>query len=86
LATFDDATLIEMNRKAEKLQDFSQVDISGHLDLWKETLHVRRQYISSNSTSDVITKFPGYSFSLLVELCSFMLYAFLYPFYRFADL
>lgn len=67
LAAYDDSTLKEMKKKAEKLQDFSQVDIDQHLNLWKETLYVRRQYISQNSTSDIITTFPGYSYPVLVR-------------------
>lgn len=59
---------MEMNKKAETLRDFSQLDINKHINLWNETLHVRRKYISQNSTSDIITNYPGYSFPVLVRL------------------
>ena len=65
---YDDSILLEMKKKAEKLRDFSQVDINQHLDIWKDTLHIRRQYISQNSTSDIIINFPGYSSPFLVRL------------------
>jgi hypothetical protein len=57
-----------MKKKAEKLQDFSQVDIHDHLNLWKETLYIRCQYISEHSTADIITNYPGYSHPILMRL------------------
>jgi hypothetical protein len=59
-----------MKKKAEILGDFSQIDINQHLNIWRDTLHVRRRYIRENSTADVITAFPGYSVPQLVSLHS----------------
>jgi hypothetical protein len=56
-----------MNRKTEQLEVFSSVNTDQYVDLFKETLHVRRQYTRENSTSDVIEKFTGYSFPLMVR-------------------
>jgi predicted component of type VI protein secretion system len=56
-----------MKRMTERLHDFSPVNIDEYVDLFKETLHVRRQYIRENSTADVITKFTGHSFPSLVR-------------------
>ena len=67
LRKFDSETLLEMKKQAEKLRDFSQTDINEQINLWKETVHVRRQYIREHSTSDTITNFPGYSYALLVS-------------------
>lgn len=59
-----------MKRKAEILGDFSQIDINQHLNIWRDTLHVRRRYIRESSTADIITTFPGYSVPQLVSLHS----------------
>lgn len=70
LASYDESIIREMNKKAEKLRDFSQINIDDSINLWNETLNIRRKYISENSTSDIITNYPGYSFPVLVRLCS----------------
>lgn len=67
LSTLDNEKFHEMEKRAEQLKDFSQTDITGKINLWKETIQIRRQYISEHSTSDIITQYPGYSHSLLVS-------------------
>lgn len=66
LEAYDDGTLLEMKKKAEHLQTLSPVNIEQYVSLCKETLHVRRQFIREKSTSDVINKFPGYAYPLMV--------------------
>jgi hypothetical protein len=65
---YDETTLQDMKMKAEQLRDISQMDMNHQLNLWRETMQVRRQYIRENSTSDIVQKFPGYSNPILVSL------------------
>ena len=65
---YDETTLKDMQMKAEQLRDISQMDMSHHLNLWRESMQIRRQYIRENSTSDILQKFPGYSNPILVSL------------------
>ncbi|CAF1523521.1 unnamed protein product, partial [Rotaria sordida] len=61
----------DIQSKAELLRDGSQMDIHTQLQLWKETLHFRRQSIRDQSTIDVfkdfinLTTFSGESHSQL---------------------
>ncbi|CAF3902377.1 unnamed protein product [Rotaria sordida] len=66
LLTYDDATLKNIQTKAEKLRDLSDIDIHTQLHLWQETVHFRRQCIREKPTSEILKEFPGYSNQLLI--------------------
>ena len=68
LAFYDETTLQDMKMKAEQLRNLSQIDVNQQLDLWRESMHVRRQFIRENSMEDILQKFPGYSNPVLVSL------------------
>ena len=57
----------EIQSKVVQLQNFSQLDISTQLLLWKETLIFRRQVVRDQSTSDIMKNFPAYSDAFLVN-------------------
>ncbi|CAF4167091.1 unnamed protein product, partial [Rotaria magnacalcarata] len=42
------------------------MDINAQLNLWKETLFLRRKCIKDKSTADIMKDFPGYSNALLI--------------------
>ncbi|CAF1130352.1 unnamed protein product [Rotaria magnacalcarata] len=64
--TYDDATLQNIQTKAEKLRDESDLDIHAQLHLWQETVHFRRQCIREKPTSEILQEFPDYSNQLLI--------------------
>ncbi|CAF1480114.1 unnamed protein product, partial [Rotaria sordida] len=66
LLTYDDATLKNIQTKAEKLRDLSDIDIHTQLHLWQETVHFRHQCIREKPTSEILKEFPGYSNQLLI--------------------
>jgi len=68
LLTYDDVALQNIQTKADKLRDVSDIDIHTQLHLWKETVHFRRQCIRDKLTSEILKEFPGYSNQLLVIL------------------
>ena len=43
------------------------MDINTQLNLWKETLFLRRKCIRDLATTDIMKDFPGYGNSLLVN-------------------
>ncbi len=57
----------EIQSKVIQLQNFSQLDISSQLSLWKETSVFRRQVVREQSTSDVMTTLPAYRDAFLVN-------------------
>ena len=66
----DEPVVNEMKKKADMLKEASQLDVQQHINLWRDTFHLRRHFIRQNSTSDIISNFPGYSCAPLVWLCS----------------
>ncbi|CAF1514497.1 unnamed protein product, partial [Didymodactylos carnosus] len=56
----------EIQSKVVQLQNFSQLDISTQLRLWKETFIFRRQVVRDESTSDITKNFPACSDAFLV--------------------
>lgn len=71
LITYDDDTLAAIQTKAKKLRDDPQLDLNIRLQLWKETLHVRRRIIRNQTTSEILEEFSGYKDSMLVSLFAF---------------
>ncbi|CAF1970628.1 unnamed protein product [Rotaria magnacalcarata] len=55
----------EIQSKVVQLQNFSQLDVSTQLRLWKETFIFRRQIVRDQSTSDIMKNFPAYSNAFL---------------------
>ncbi|CAF1426972.1 unnamed protein product, partial [Rotaria sordida] len=66
LVTYDDDTLTVIQNKAKKLRDDPQLDLNIRLQLWKETLHVRRRAVRNQTTSEILEEFPGYKDSVLI--------------------
>ncbi len=66
--TYDDAALTDIQNKMEKLRDASSIDINTRLDLWRDTVHLRRKTIRDRSTAQILEEFPGYSEPVLVRL------------------
>ncbi|CAF4051096.1 unnamed protein product [Rotaria sordida] len=60
LVTYDDDTLTVIQNKVKKLRDDPQLDLNIRLQLWKETLHVRRRAVRNQTTSEILEEFPGY--------------------------
>ncbi|CAM4849426.1 unnamed protein product [Rotaria magnacalcarata] len=56
----------EIQSKVVPLQNFSQLDVSTQLRLWKETFIFRRQIVRDQSTSDIMKNFPAYSNAFLL--------------------
>ncbi|CAF4282585.1 unnamed protein product [Rotaria magnacalcarata] len=56
----------EIQSKVVQLQNFSQLDVSTQLRLWKETFIFRRQIVRDQSTSDIMKNFPAYSNAFLL--------------------
>lgn len=57
----------EIQTKVVQLQNFSELEVSTQLRLWKETFIFRRQVVRDQSTSDIIKNFPAYSNPFLVN-------------------
>lgn len=68
LVTYDDETLNLIQTKANRLRDDLDLDLDVRLQLWKETLHLRRKAIRSRTALEIIEEFPGYNDPLLVNL------------------
>jgi hypothetical protein len=66
LSTYDDVTLKDIQSKAEKLRNVSQIDISTQVHIWQETVHFRRQSIRNRLTVEILEEFPGYLNPLFV--------------------
>ncbi|CAF3577252.1 unnamed protein product, partial [Rotaria sp. Silwood2] len=66
LSTYDDAALQVIQTKADQLKDTSQIDLNTQINLWRDTVHVRRQHIRDKPTSEIMKEFPGYSNPILV--------------------
>ncbi|CAF2628893.1 unnamed protein product [Rotaria sp. Silwood2] len=66
LSTYNDKALQEIQTKAEKLRNVSQIDLSTQLQIWQETVHFRRQSIRNRLTAEILREFPGYSNPLFV--------------------
>lgn len=64
---YSDELSNEIQSKVPQLQNFSQLDISTQLRLWKETFIFRRQVVRDQSTSDIMKNFPAYSNAFLVN-------------------
>ncbi|CAF3907275.1 unnamed protein product [Rotaria magnacalcarata] len=60
LINYDDDTLADIKTKANKLRDDPPIDLDIRLQLWKETVHVRRKAIRNQATSEILQEFPGY--------------------------
>ncbi|CAF4178244.1 unnamed protein product [Rotaria magnacalcarata] len=60
LINYDDITLADIKTKANKLRDDPPIDLDIRLQLWKETVHVRRKAIRNQATSEILQEFPGY--------------------------
>ncbi|CAF3005309.1 unnamed protein product [Rotaria sp. Silwood2] len=65
LSTYDDAALQVIQTKADQLKDTSQIDLNTQINLWRDTVHVRRQHIRDKPTSEIMKEFPGYSNPIL---------------------
>jgi hypothetical protein len=52
----------------KQLRDVSRIYINIHLQLWKDTAHLRRQYIRDRSRSEILKEFPVYLNPLLASL------------------
>lgn len=57
----------DIQEKSNQLRDSSVMDIDAQLNLWKETLFLRRKCIRDQSTADIMKEFPGYGNALLVN-------------------
>lgn len=68
LLNYDDAALQLIQKQADKLRDAPDIDIHTQLQLWQETVHIRRQCIRDKPTTEILQEFPGYSNQLLVTL------------------
>ncbi|CAF1519519.1 unnamed protein product [Rotaria sp. Silwood1] len=66
LVSYDDDTLTVIQNKAKKLRDDPQLDLNIRLQLWKETLHVRRKAVRNQTTSEILEEFPGYKDPVLI--------------------
>ncbi|CAF3353519.1 unnamed protein product [Rotaria socialis] len=60
LINYDYDTLADIKTKANKLRDDPQIGLDIRLQLWKETVHVRRKAIRNQATSEILQEFPGY--------------------------
>ncbi|CAF4393012.1 unnamed protein product, partial [Rotaria magnacalcarata] len=61
----DDQASHDIQEKSNQLRDLPTMDINAQLNLWKETLFLRRKCIRDKSTADIMKDFPGYSNALL---------------------
>jgi len=68
LVSFDDERSDDIQSKVEQLRDTSQIDLNTQLNLWRQTIHFRRNQIRDQPTSEILEQFPGYNNSLLVRL------------------
>ncbi|CAF4351751.1 unnamed protein product, partial [Rotaria magnacalcarata] len=66
LINYDYDTLADIKTKASKLRDDPQIDLDIRLQLWKETVHVRRKAIRNQATSEILQEFPGYKDPVLI--------------------
>ncbi|CAF4634726.1 unnamed protein product, partial [Rotaria magnacalcarata] len=62
----DDQASHDIQEKSNQLRDLPTMDINAQLNLWKETLFLRRKCIRDKSTADIMKDFPGYSNALLI--------------------
>jgi hypothetical protein len=68
LVNYDDATFNDIQIKAKTLRDDTGIDVNTRLNLWKETVHVRRKIIRDKPTLEILEEFPGYKDPVLVGL------------------
>jgi len=68
VVNYDDNTFNDIQIKANKLRDDTEIDINNRIDLWKETIHFRRKTIRDRPTLEILEEFPGYKDPLLVSL------------------
>ena len=68
LVTYDHDTLTVIQTKAKRLRDDSHLDLDIRLQLWKETIHVRRKAIRNQITSEILEEFPGFKDPVLMGL------------------
>ncbi|CAF3371162.1 unnamed protein product, partial [Rotaria socialis] len=66
LMNYDDDTLADIKTKANKLRDDPQIDLDIRLQLWKETVHVRRKALRNQATSEILQEFPEYKDPVLI--------------------
>ncbi|CAF1356753.1 unnamed protein product [Rotaria sordida] len=66
LMNYDDDTLNNIQMKANQLRDDPDIDINARVQLWKETINVRRQNIRERPTSEIVEEFPGYADPILI--------------------
>ncbi|CAF3748763.1 unnamed protein product [Rotaria sordida] len=66
LTNYDDDTLNSIQMKVNQLRDDSAIDINARVQLWKETIHVRRKNIRERPTSEIVEEFSRYADPILI--------------------
>lgn len=64
---YDDNILDDLHKKAKNLRDDLQLDYNKRLQLWNETVHIRRKAIRDRPTSEILEEFPGYKDPIFVS-------------------
>lgn len=54
--------------KSNQLRDDSQIDFDTRMNLWRETIHLRRRNVRDRTTSEILEEFIGYKYPVLVSL------------------
>ena len=69
LVTVDDEkSNDDIESNVELLRDTSQIDLTTQINLWKQTIYFRRNWIRDQTTADIIQQFSGYCNPILVRL------------------
>ncbi|CAF4179792.1 unnamed protein product, partial [Rotaria sordida] len=66
LTNYDDDTLNNIQIKVNQLRDDSDIDVNARVQLWKETIHVRRKNIRERPTSEIVEEFSRYADPILI--------------------
>ncbi|CAM4942781.1 unnamed protein product [Rotaria socialis] len=66
LLNYDADTFNDLQLKSKSLKDNSQIEFNSLLNLWKETVYVRRKAIRDRPTSEILEGFPGYKDPVLI--------------------
>ncbi|CAF1488513.1 unnamed protein product [Rotaria sordida] len=66
LMNYDDDILNNIQMKVNQLRDDPDIDVNARVQLWKETIHVRRKNIREWTTSEIVEEFSRYADPILI--------------------
>jgi hypothetical protein len=60
--------LNNIETKINQLRDDSEIDFDTRMNLWRETIHLRRKNVRDRTTAEILEEFIGYKDPVLVSL------------------